>query len=125
MFKSIKNFFSKQQQEAPQESIEVVEATEEDEKEYNRDSVIEMTQEDIQPILDLLTQNKQIKNIVGDLRLQYLSQEEKYRAKIIENNGTIDELIKTLRTIYSVDPDVDYELSFSEEEGGLPSFRKL
>lgn len=125
MFKSIKNFFSKQQQEAPQESIEVVEAAEEDEKEYNRDPVIEMTQEDIQPILDLLTQNKQIKNMVGELRLQYLGQEQKYRDKINENNGTIDETIKALRTIYNVDPDVDYELSFSEEEGGLPSFRKL
>ena len=124
MFKSIKNFFSKKSQE-PEESVEVLESTEEDEVEYRRDSVIELTDEDVQPILDLLAQNKLIKDNLGNLRLQYLTTEDAYRAKINQNNDTIEELLKALRTIYSVDPDVDYELSFPDEEGGLPSFRKL
>ena len=127
MFKSIKNFFSKKSQvlEEPEESVEVLEATEEDEVEYRRDPVIELTDEDVQPVMELLAQNKLIKDNMGNLRLQYLTTEDTYRAKINQNNDTIEELLKALRTTYSVDPDVDYELSFPDEEGGLPSFRKL
>ncbi len=124
MFKSIKNFFSKKPQE-PEESVEVLEAIEEDEVEYRRDPVIELTDEDVQPVMELLAQNKLIKDNMGNLRLQYLTTEDAYRAKINQNNDTIEELLKALRTTYSVDPDVDYELSFPDEEGGLPSFRKL
>ena len=124
MFKSIKNFFSKKPQE-PEESVEVLEATVEDEVEYRRDPVIELTDEDVKPVMELLAQNKLIKDNMGNLRLQYLTTEDAYRAKINQNNDTIEELLKALRTIYSVDPDVDYELSFPDEEGGLPSFRKL
>ena len=124
MFKSIKNLFSKKSQE-PEESVEVLEAIEEDEIEYRRDPVIELTDEDVQPVRELLAQNKLIKDNMGNLRLQYLTTEDAYRAKINQNNDTIEELLKALRTTYSVDPDVDYELSFPDEEGGLPSFRKL
>ena len=124
MFKSIKNLFSKKSQE-PEESVEVLEAIEEDEIEYRRDPVIELTDEDVQPVRELLAQNKLIKDNMGNLRLQYLTTEDAYRTKINQNNDTIEELLKALRTTYSVDPDVDYELSFPDEEGGLPSFRKL
>lgn len=127
MFKSIKNFFSKKPQEPaePEESIEILEPAEEDEIEYRRDPVIELTEEDVQPVMELLAQNKLIKDNIGNLRLQYLTTEDAYRNKINQNNDTIEQVLKRLRTTYSVDPDVDYELSFPDEEGGLPSFRKL
>ena len=124
MFKSIKNFFSKKSSDQ-QESLEIVEHSEEDEIEYRRDPVIELTEEDVQPIKNLLSQNKLIKHSIGAMRLQYLTTEEAYRDKINQNNDEIEEILSALRTTYSVDPDVDYELSFPEEEGGLPSFRKL
>ena len=124
MFKSLKKFFSKESSES-EEQVIVEAASEEDEKEYRRDPIIEMTEEDVRPIMDLLTQNKLIKDSLGNLRLQYLTAEEAYRDKINQNNATVDEILSALRTTYSVDPDVDYELSFPDEEGGLPSFKKL
>ena len=62
MFKSIKNFFSKKPQELAEaeESIEILEPAEEDEIEYRRDPVIELTEEDVQPVMELLAQNKLI-----------------------------------------------------------------
>ncbi|MBI79867.1 MAG: hypothetical protein CMQ51_05545 [Gammaproteobacteria bacterium] len=124
MFKSIKNFFSKKSP-VQEESIEVEEHSGEDEIEYRRDPVIQLAEEDVQPIMELLGQNKMIKDSIGNLRLQYLTTEDAYRDKINQNNARIEEILSALRTTYSVDPDVDYELSFPEEEGGLPSFRKL
>jgi hypothetical protein len=99
--------------------------SEEDDKEYRRDPVIELTNEDIQPITALIAQNKLIQSKVGTLRLQYLTAEQAYIDKIDQNKEALDTLLIELRTTYDVDPDIDYELSFPEVEGGLPSFRKL
>ena len=122
MFNSIKKFFSKDKEEGV---LEVVEPTEDDAIEYVRDPVVELQIEDVQPIQTLLSENEKIRAGFGPLRLQYLLTEKAYMDKIKSNNDEINELLKDLRTTYNVDPDVDYELNFPEEEGGLPSFKKL
>jgi len=124
MFKSFKNLFSKENSQAKEEVI-VVPPSEEDNKEYRRDPVIELTNEDVQPIVAIIAQNKLIQSKIGGLRLQYLTAEQAYIDKIDQNKEALDALLIELRTTYDVDPDIDYELSFPEVEGGLPSFRKL
>jgi len=124
MFKSFKNLFSKENSQAKEEVI-VVPPSEEDNKEYRRDPVIELTNEDVQPIVSIIAQNKLIQSKIGGLRLQYLTAEQAYIDKIDQNKEALDALLIELRTTYDVDPDTDYELSFPEVEGGLPSFRKL
>lgn len=123
MFKNIKKFFSKDVEE--ESEIEVVEATEEDVVEYVRDSVVELQVEEVEPIQSLYIENERLRAAMGPLRLQYLSTERAYMDKIKSNNDEINKLLNDLRTTYNVDPDVDYELNFPEEEGGLPSFKKL
>ncbi len=124
MFKSFKNLFSIENSQAKEEVI-VVPPSEEDNKEYRRDPVIELTNEDVQPIVAIIAQNKLIQSKIGGLRLQYLTAEQAYIDKIDQNKEALDALLIELRTTYDVDPDIDYELSFPEVEGGLPSFRKL
>ena len=123
MFKNIKKFFSKDVEE--ESEIEVVEATEEDVVEYVRDSVVELQVEEVEPIQSLYIENERLRAAMGPLRLQYLSTERAYMDRIKSNNDEINKLLNDLRTTYNVDPDVDYELNFPEEEGGLPSFKKL
>lgn len=123
MFKNIKKFFSKDVEE--ESEIEVVETTEEDVVEYVRDSVVELQVEEVEPIQSLYIENERLRAAMGPLRLQYLSTERAYMDKIKSNNDEINKLLNDLRTTYNVDPDVDYELNFPEEEGGLPSFKKL
>tara|TARA_Y100001938_G_C7992758_1_gene380365 strand:- start:327 stop:701 length:375 start_codon:yes stop_codon:yes gene_type:complete len=124
MFKSIKKFFSKEEVVEEESTFEVVEDTEEV-VEYVRDPVIELQMEEVEPIQMRLNENEKIRAGFGPLRLQYLLTEKAYMDKIKSNNDEINELLKGLRTTYNVDPDVDYELNFPEEEGGLPSFKKL
>ena len=125
MFKSLKKFFSKKEDETQSEEVEVVEPSEEDEKEYRRDNEIELTNEDVMPMVSILGQNKAITGRIGSLRLQYLAKESALQEQISTNNARIDELLNDLRTTYDVDPDIDYEVILPEEEGALPYFKKL
>lgn len=125
MFKAIKNLFSKKE-EVPETTVEQVEVLEDEEViEYCRDPEIELTNEDVEPIKVLMAENKMINNALGPMRIQYLNQERAYMNKIISNNEQINALLSDLLTTYSVDPEVDYELNFPDEEGGLPVFKKL
>lgn len=123
MFESIKKMFSKKQEkEIESETIEVVE---DEVVEYCRDPIIELTEEDVKPISDLQAQNAQIRAALGPMRMQYLATEQNYIDKIKSNNVEINRVLSAILTTYNVDPDVDYELNFPDEEGGLPSLKKL
>ena len=126
MFKNIKKFFSKDKEEIVSDpEKEEIEIVEDEVVEYCRDPEIELTHEDVEPIKTLMAESQAINNALGPMRIQYLNQERAYMNKLISNNEQINDLLNGLLTTYNVDPDVDYELNFPDEEGGLPKFKKL
>lgn len=74
MFKAIKNMFTRTKEEES-ESIEVLESTEEDEKEYSRESIIELEIEEVDQIIAGVATINSIKKSIGDMRFQYLTAE--------------------------------------------------
>jgi len=124
MFKAIKNMFTRTKEEES-ESIEVLESTEEDEKEYSRESIIELEIEEVDQIIAGVATINSIKKSIGDMRFQYLTAEASYLAKIKQINTDMERVLGDLRTTYNVDPAIDYELGFPEEEGGQPFFKRI
>ena len=106
-------------EEAKVEEVEVEEVPE-----YCSDPVIEIKPEDLKVVVEILGNIKNLKVMVGEMALRH--EEERYRAVDLNKklNAQLQEQINNLRTIYSVEPTVDYALNFPSEEGGSGNFTR-
>ena len=106
------------------EEEQEVEAVEEksDEPQYNSEQVIEVVNQDFVPLGKTIESIKSLKTQIGEMTLRH----EQERARAVQLNSDLnqqwEEQINNLRTIYNVEPTVDYELNFPTEEGGTGSF---
>ena len=106
------------------EEEQEVEAVEEksDEPQYNSEQVIEVVNQDFVPLGKTIESIKSLKTQIGEMTLRH----EQERARAVQLNSALnqqwEEQINNLRTIYNVEPTVDYELNFPTEEGGTGSF---
>ena len=110
----------------PEEYVEEEKVEEEVEEvpEYCSDPVIEIKPEDLKVVVEILGNIKNLKVMVGEMALRH--EEERYRAVDLNKklNAQLQEQINNLRTIYSVEPTVDYALNFPSEEGGSGNFTR-
>ena len=101
----------------------MVEVEEEEEKapEYNTDPVVEISAKDFAPLMATVESMKNLKMQLGEM----LIRQEAERAAAVELNSKLNERmaeqIMELRSIYNVEPTVDYALNFPTEDGGLGS----
>ena len=109
---------------APEEYVEEEqEETVEEESgpEYNTDPVVEIATEDFAPLLATIEGMKNLKMQLGEMLLRH----EAERAAAVELNSKLNERmaeqIMELRSIYNVEPTVDYALNFPTEDGGTGS----
>ena len=106
------------------EEEQEVEAVEEksDESQYNSEQVVEIANQDFVPLGKTIESIKSLKTQIGEMTLRH----EQERARAVQLNSDLnqqwEEQINNLRTIYNVEPTVDYELNFPTEEGGTGSF---
>jgi hypothetical protein len=105
-----------------EEKVEEVEV--EEVPEYCSDPVIEIKNEDIAPIIEVMANIKNLKVMIGEMALRH--EEERYRSVDLNKklNAQLNEQIITLRTIYNVEPTVDYALNFPSEGGGPGNFTR-
>ena len=93
-----------------------------DEPQYNSEQVIEVANQDFVPLGKIIESIKSLKAQIGEMTLRH----EQERARAVQLNSDLnqqwEEQINNLRTIYNVEPTVDYELNFPTEEGGTGSF---
>ena len=107
-----------QEEEAVQEAAEEVP----EEPEHNSDPVIEIANEHFVPLFATMESQEKLLRQVGEMTLRH----EQERARAVELNSRLNEQwkeqINNLRSIYNVEPTVDYELNFPTEEGGAGTF---
>ena len=107
---------------AEEQEEEAVEEEQEEQPQYNTDPVIEIANADFAPIVATIETQRRLKEQIGEMILRH----EQERAAALKLNSDLNqqwaEQINNLRTIYNVEPTVDYELNFPTEEGGTGSF---
>ena len=113
---------------SPEEYIDKEEQEEEavedkkEEPQYRTESVIEIANADFVPLVSVMKAVENLKIQIGEMTLRH----EQERARAVQLNSDLNqqwaEQINNLRTIYNVEPTVDYELNFPTEEGGTGSF---
>jgi hypothetical protein len=83
------------------------------------DPLIEIKSEDILPLVATVEQLRTFKGQCGEMMLRH----EQERAKAVQINSRLnaqlDEQIANLRSIYNVEPTVEYALNFPNEKGGM------
>lgn len=106
---------------AEEQEEEVVEEAPE-EPEHNSDPVIEIANEHFEPLIAIMKGQDALVKQIGEMMLRH----EQERARAVELNSKLNEQwkgqINNLRSIYNVEPTVDYELNFPTEEGGAGTF---
>ena len=107
-----------------EEETEAEEAQEEEASapEYCLDPVVPISRQDLEPLYKTMESIKTLKVLGGEMLLRHESE----RAEFVRINNKLNEQqqkqIDDLRTIYNVEPTVDYALNFpmgEEEEGSL------
>lgn len=95
---------------------------EKEEPQYNSDQIIAIENRDFIPLAQIMESQQKLREQIGEMTLRH----EQERARAIQLNSNLNqrwvEQINNLRTIYNVEPTVDYELNFPTEEGGTGSF---
>tara|TARA_B100000073_G_scaffold239659_1_gene200736 strand:- start:268 stop:666 length:399 start_codon:yes stop_codon:yes gene_type:complete len=108
-------------EEYVEEEQEEVEEEEEKAPEYNTDPVVEISAKDFAPLMATVESMKNLKMQLGEM----LIRQEAERAAAVELNSKLNERmaeqIMELRSIYNVEPTVDYALNFPTEDGGAGS----
>ena len=106
-------------EEYVEEEQEEQQETETEEVQFRSDPVIEISSEDLEQILATGAAINSFKRSVGDMTLR----QEQERAKALEINSQLNrqlqEQIEVVRTIYNVEPTVEYVLNFPTEKGGI------
>ncbi len=108
---------------AEEEEIEEeVVPPEPEEQKYCNDPVIDISDKDLEPIMETVEQLRQLKMLGGEIlirqeteRMQMMQHNSQLKAKM---QGQIDEL----RTTYDVEPTVDYALNLPSQEGEVGTF---
>jgi len=105
------------------EQEEVEESTPEpEEQKYCNDEVINLSDEDLQPITQTIEQLQQLKLIAGEILLK----QEADRQRLVQHDSSlkakIQEQIDELRTTYHVEPTVDYALNLPSKDGDVGTF---
>ena len=94
----------------------------EEENKYNSDQTIEIVYEHFDPLRATLEAQRVLREQIGEMTLRH----EAERARAVQLNSNLNqrwtEEINDLRSIYSVEPTVDYALNFPTEEGGTGTF---
>ena len=107
---------------AEEQEEDAVEEEAPEEPKHNSDPVIEIANEDFAPLLATMEGQDNLLKQIGEMTLRH----EQERARAVELNSRLNEQwkeqINNLRSTYSVEPTVDYELNFPTEEGGAGSF---
>ena len=107
---------------AEEQEEDAVEEEVPEEPKHNSDPVIEIANEDFAPLLATMEGQDNLLKQIGEMTLRH----EQERARAVELNSRLNEQwkeqINNLRSTYSVEPTVDYELNFPTEEGGAGSF---
>ena len=107
---------------AEEQEEDAVEEEVPEEPKHNSDPVIEIANEDFAPLLATMEGQDKLLKQIGEMTLRH----EQERARAVELNSRLNEQwkqqINNLRSTYSVEPTVDYELNFPTEEGGAGSF---
>jgi len=105
-----------------EEGDEAVEEEQKEEPQYNTEPIVEIANADFAPLAATMDAMKSLKVQIGDMTLRH----ETERARAVQLNSDLNQQwtvqINNLRTIYNVEPTVDYELNFPTEEGGTGSF---
>jgi hypothetical protein len=106
-------------EEYVEEEQEEQQETETEEVQLRSDPVIEISSEDLEQVLATATAINSFKRNVGDMTLRH----EQERANALEINSQLNrqlgEQIDAVRTIYNVEPTVEYVLNFPTEKGGI------
>lgn len=105
------------------EQEEVEEPTPEpEEQKYCSDEVINLSDEDLQPIMQTFEQIRQLKSLAGEILLK----QEADRQQLVQHDSSlkakIQEQIDELRTTYHVEPTVDYALNLPSKDGEVGTF---
>jgi nitrate reductase NapAB chaperone NapD len=107
-----------QVEEMPVTEVEV------EEVQYCSDPVIEIKPEDINPIMENMESMKNLKGIIGEMILRHRAELDKAIEINSNLNTQFNKQIAGLRTIYNVEPTVDYTLNFPSEVGGSGTFTR-
>lgn len=109
-------------EEESEETVE--EQPEEEEPQYNSDLRIEISKEDMAPLVETVDTLRNLKMQIGEMTLRH--EQERSNAVLINSqlNERFNQQIAALRTTYNVEPTVDYALNFPSVEGEAGTFTR-
>jgi len=110
---------------APPEPEEEQEEEEEEELVYCTDSVVPVKQEDLVPLVQTSESLRLLKIQAGETMLRHEAERQQILLLNERLNQQAQQQIQQLRTIYNVEPNVDYTLNFPSEEGGEGSLVRV
>ena len=86
---------------------------------YNDSAVIEIQNDDMIPIMQTVEQIRQLKILAGEMLLKQETDKKQMVELVSQLNQKMREQIGELRSIYNVEPTVDYALNFPTGDGDL------
>jgi len=100
----------------------VEEQAEPEEEKYCSDPVVEISPEHIAPVISTLDNIRVAKQQIGEMTIRQEQERSGAIAIFSQLNTQLQQQIDELRTIYNVEPTVDYALNFPSEKGGVGTF---